>query len=65
VKATGWRLFFIFKLQEEENTTLLLLLPALFAEDCVFSSASGLGCLQVVATPQAPFCGLELAYKPK
>jgi len=42
-----------FKLVEEENTALLLHLPQLFAEDCFSGSAVGLGCMLVVATPQA------------
>jgi hypothetical protein len=42
----------IFKLEEEENTTLLLHLPTLFTEAPVFVSASGLGCLLVVAFAQ-------------
>jgi hypothetical protein len=43
----------IFKLEEEENTALLLHLPKLFAETAVFGSASGLGCRLVVASLQA------------
>jgi hypothetical protein len=42
-----------FKLEEEENITLLLLLPANFAETTVFGLASGLSCILVVATAQA------------
>jgi hypothetical protein len=44
----------IFKLEEEEKPALLLL-QALFVEDCFFASAAGLGCWLVVATPQVPF----------
>jgi hypothetical protein len=43
----------IFKLEEEENTALLLHLPKLFAETTIFCSAAGLGCRLVVATAQA------------
>jgi hypothetical protein len=46
---------FIFKLEEEENSALLLLLPALIAETTVFGSAPALGCWLVVATPQGLF----------
>jgi hypothetical protein len=42
-----------FKLEEEGNITLLLLLPKLFAETTVLDSASGLGCLLVVGDLQA------------
>jgi hypothetical protein len=42
----------IFKLEEEGNTSLLLLLPKLFAGDCVFGSAVGLCCRVVVAFSQ-------------
>jgi hypothetical protein len=42
-----------FKLEEEESPALLLLLPKLFVETAVFGSASGLGCVLVVASPQA------------
>jgi hypothetical protein len=41
-----------FKLEEEENTALLLHLPKLVAETVVFCSAFGLGCRLVVATVQ-------------
>jgi hypothetical protein len=44
---------FIFKLEEEGNTALLLHLPASFAEGCVFVSAAFLGCCLVVASAQA------------
>jgi hypothetical protein len=44
----------IFKLEEEENTALLLHLLSLMAETTVFGSASSLGCLLVEATPQGP-----------
>jgi hypothetical protein len=43
----------IFKLEEEGNQTLLLLLPKLFAETPVFCLAVVLGCGLVVATVQA------------
>jgi hypothetical protein len=45
--------FFIFKLEEEVKSALLLLLPALIAESPFFVSGSGLGCLLVVAFVQA------------
>jgi hypothetical protein len=46
--------FFIFKLEEEGNTALLLLLlPKLFAGGRVFASAAGLRCRLVVETLQA------------
>jgi hypothetical protein len=41
-----------FKLEEEESTALLLLLPIPFADDCIFGSASGLGCWLVVGAAQ-------------
>jgi hypothetical protein len=44
---------FIFKLEEEVNTALLLHLLKVFAENCFFGSASGLGCRVVVAIAQA------------
>ena len=44
---------FIFKLEEEENTALLLHLPKLFAETAVFGSATGSGCRLVVGFAQA------------
>jgi hypothetical protein len=47
--------FFNFKLEEEGNTALLLLLPALFAENCFFNSALDMRCRLVVATPQGLF----------
>jgi hypothetical protein len=43
----------IFKLEEEGNAALLLHLPKVFAENCFFGSALGLGCGLVVAFPQA------------
>jgi hypothetical protein len=43
----------IFKLEEEEESALLLHLPKLLAEDCFFASAAGLGCCLVVAAVQA------------
>jgi len=43
----------IFKLEEEENTALLLHLPKLYAETADFGSAYGSGCRRVVATTQA------------
>jgi hypothetical protein len=46
-------LFLIFKLEEEENLPLLLLLPVLYAGDCIFGSAFGLRCWLVVAIAQA------------
>jgi hypothetical protein len=49
------RSILIFKLEEEENTALLLHLPALFAETADFGSVSGLGCWLVVATAQAVY----------
>jgi hypothetical protein len=42
-----------FKLEEEENTALLLHLPELFAEDCYFKSAYEKRCCLVVAIAQA------------
>jgi hypothetical protein len=42
-----------FKLEEEGNTALLLLLPKVCAETIIFGSASGLGCRLVVAIAQA------------
>jgi hypothetical protein len=45
---------FIFKLEEEVKSALLLLLPGLYAESAVFELASGLGCMLVVAIAQAP-----------
>jgi hypothetical protein len=42
----------IFKLEEEGNTALLLLLPTLFAETTVLTLAFGLGCRLVVAIAQ-------------
>jgi hypothetical protein len=42
-----------FKLEEEEKSALLLHLPKLVVETVVFGSASGMGCLLVVASPQA------------
>jgi hypothetical protein len=46
-------LFLIFKLEEEEKLTLLLLLPRLFAETAVLGSALGTGCWLVVGVTQA------------
>jgi hypothetical protein len=48
---------FIFKLEEEEKPALLLHLLAFYAERCVFGSASGCGCLLVVADSQAAKAG--------
>jgi hypothetical protein len=48
---------FIFKLEEEESTALLLHLPLLIAETAVFGSASVLGCCLVVAIAQATVNG--------
>jgi hypothetical protein len=45
--------FFIFKLEEEEMSALLLHLPAFNAESPIFCSASGLGCRLVVGFAQA------------
>jgi len=42
-----------FKLEEEETPSLLLHLPALFADGCIFGSAAGLGCWLVVGVAQA------------
>jgi hypothetical protein len=42
----------IFKLEEEGNTALLHHLPVLLAETAFFGSASGLGCVLVVAIVQ-------------
>jgi hypothetical protein len=42
-----------FKYKEEETPALLLHLPELFAETAVLTSASSLGCLLVVESPQA------------
>jgi hypothetical protein len=50
---------FNFKLEEEENTTLLLHLPKLFAETTVFCSAFGLRCWLVVAFAQAVYLLVE------
>jgi hypothetical protein len=44
---------FIFKLEEEVKSALLLLLLGLYAESAVFELASGLGCMLVVAIAQA------------
>jgi hypothetical protein len=41
-------------LVKEENSALLLHLPELFAENCFFGSAAGLGCWLVEETPQDP-----------
>jgi hypothetical protein len=46
-------MFFIFKLEEEGNTALLLLLPKDLAKDCILESAKGKRCCLVVATSQA------------
>jgi hypothetical protein len=43
----------IFKLEEEKKLALLLHLLKVFAETAVSTSASGLGCWLVVASPQA------------
>jgi hypothetical protein len=43
----------ILKLEEEENITLLLLLPAVFAETTDLWSASGFCCCLVVGDLQA------------
>ena len=43
----------IFKLEEEEKLALLLHLLKVFAETAVSTSAPGLGCRLVVASPQA------------
>jgi hypothetical protein len=48
-----YQIKFFFKLEEEESTALLLHLPVLYAESAVFWSASGLGCILVVAIAQA------------
>jgi hypothetical protein len=61
---------FIFKLEEEGNTALLLHLPKLFAESSVFWFATGLGCRLVVAIAQAveavnSFDKLLIAYAPQ
>jgi hypothetical protein len=45
--------FLIFKLEEEEKLTLLLLLPESFAETAVSGSTSGMRCLLVVGFAQA------------
>jgi hypothetical protein len=42
----------IFKLEEEENTALLLHLHKVFVETADFGSATGSGCYLVVATVQ-------------
>jgi hypothetical protein len=44
---------FIFKLVEEETPALLLHLPEVLVETTDLPSAVGLGCLLVVASPQA------------
>jgi hypothetical protein len=51
----------IFKLEEEVNMALLLLLPALFAETTVFGSASWMRCRVVVETSQAAVFGKVLS----
>jgi hypothetical protein len=48
-----WRVLIFFKLEEEENTALLLHLPKLVVETIVFGSASGSGCRVVVELSQA------------
>jgi len=50
-----------FKLEEEGNTALLLLLPVLFAETTVLWLASGSGCLLVVAVASSLICGERFA----
>jgi hypothetical protein len=59
--VTGLFDVLIFKLEEEENTALLLHLPKVFAETTVFVSASELRCRLVVAIAQAAECLARLA----
>jgi hypothetical protein len=51
----------IFKLEEEGNPALLLLLPKLLAETTVSGSAAGLGCWLVVETVQPTDSALRIA----
>jgi hypothetical protein len=56
--------FFIFKLEEEESTALLLHLLKLYAVDCFFASAAGLGCRLVVAVAQPGYATKKRAMSP-
>jgi hypothetical protein len=53
ISKSKLRRVLIFKLEEEGNTALLLLLPKVFKETAVFDSALWAGCWLVVGDAQA------------